>query len=199
VKKLCCFFVSTTALVVTGCGGSLSGSLPSGGSTNVTLLATSTANGRFAEYGINFTSITLTNKAGKTVSLLSQPQGAEFIHLNGTSEPLLTANIPQDVYTSASITFSVAGFEAVYLDPTTGGPAIEQYVYENYMPSPPTVNLPDSGLTIGGANMALSEFARFAVGYPSQQHVHHIHNHSHVRIRSAEYSGAAHQRLQRNS
>ncbi len=145
-----------TALAIAGCGGGLSGFPPSGGSTNVTLIATSTANGRLAEYGISFTSITLTNKVGKTVSLLSQPQGAEFIHLNGISEPLLTANVPEDEYTSASVTFSVAGFTVVYLSPTTGGPAIGHYVYSNVMLYPPVVNLPESGLTINGANMVLA-------------------------------------------
>jgi hypothetical protein len=153
---LCSSIVGITALAFAGCGGSPSGSSPSGGNTNVTLLATSTANGRFVAYGIEFTSITLTDKAGKTVSLLSQPKGAEFIHLNGISEPLLTASVPRDEYTSAAITFNVAGFRLVYLSPTTGGPAIADYVYSNVMPYPPVVNLPESGLTINGANMVLA-------------------------------------------
>lgn len=156
VKKLCCFIVGITALALAGCGGSLSGSSPSGGNTNVTLLASSTANGRFAGYGIAFTSVTLTNEAGKTVSLLSQPQGVEFIHLNGISEPLLTVSVPEDVYTSAAIQFYSAYFEVAYLSPTTGGPAIGHYIYLNVMPYPPVVNLPDSGLAINGANMVLS-------------------------------------------
>jgi hypothetical protein len=72
-------------------------------------MLTSTANDQLAEFDIDFTGITLTSQSGKTVSLLASApvssRAAEFIHINGTAEPLATATIPQDVYTSASVTF----------------------------------------------------------------------------------------------
>lgn len=155
LRKLCFAALCIGALTLAGCGGNALGGPPvSGKNTNITLLLTSTANGRYATYSMNFTNITLTNKAGRTVTLLSRPRSAEFIHLNGISEPLLTVSVPQDTYTSASITSTYASFAVAYVNAV--GPVVSHYVYMNYMPYPPVVNLPPSGLTISGANMALS-------------------------------------------
>ena len=89
------FFLSTIAALTTGCG-SLPGPLPPAfsGNTNVTVLLSSAANDQLSEFGLTFTSLSLTNKAGKVFKLLASPQGTEFIHLNGATEPLVTASIP---------------------------------------------------------------------------------------------------------
>src|SRR5580658_2956456 len=50
--------------------------------TNVTVVLSSDANDQFTDFGAVLQSITLTNRSGKSVTLLSQPMGAEFIHLN---------------------------------------------------------------------------------------------------------------------
>jgi hypothetical protein len=50
----------------------------------------------------------LTNQSGKTVSLLTTPLTEEFMHLNGHVEPIATVNVPQGVYTSASLMVSQA-------------------------------------------------------------------------------------------
>jgi hypothetical protein len=134
-----------------GCGETSHGTGPvSGGNTQVTLLLSSTANDSLAEYGVGFTSIVLTNQSGQSVPLMSENQGAEFIHLNGTAEPLLTVSIPQDVYTSAAIQYNAAGFETVFLG-SNGGLNLNEYVNSVLE----QVNLPGSSLTISGANMAL--------------------------------------------
>src|ERR1700761_6298711 len=100
------FLLGTLALpLLTGCGSSTpSGSGGLTGNTNVTLLVSSTANDRFPSFGMTIVSLTLINKSGKSVPLISSAEQAEFIRSNGTAAPLLTATVPQDVYTSATIT-----------------------------------------------------------------------------------------------
>jgi hypothetical protein len=78
----------------------------------MTVVVSSTANGQFTSFSVDITSISMTNQAGTTVSVLAAPQSnaftqtyeAEFIHLNGRAAPFLTAMVPQDVYTSATPT-----------------------------------------------------------------------------------------------
>jgi hypothetical protein len=98
-----------------GSGGNISG--PTGpvsnGNTSVTVLLTSTANDQLSQFNIDFSSITLTSQSGKMVSLFTTPQTAEFIHLNGTAEPLVTASVPQGTYTAATATIANAGFTCV--------------------------------------------------------------------------------------
>jgi uncharacterized protein DUF5666 len=73
------------------------------GNTSVTLLASSTANDQLSELTLNIAGITLTNEEGKTVTLLTAPHYIEFMHLNGGVEPITTVSIPQDVYTSVTV------------------------------------------------------------------------------------------------
>src|SRR5713101_7518036 len=111
----------------TGCG-SASASSPSApvlsGNTSVTVLLSSTANDQLSQFGIGFQSISLTSQSGKTVTLLSMPQGteqnAEFIHVNEGAEPLITVSIPQDVYTSATVAVDQSYFVCVTLGPQGG-------------------------------------------------------------------------------
>jgi hypothetical protein len=64
-------------------------------------------------------SITLTDASGASTSILNSPVPIEASHLDAVQEPLLPPlNIPQDTYTSATIT--VASPVVVYVDPTTG-------------------------------------------------------------------------------
>src|SRR5271166_2357107 len=98
--------------ITTGCGSGGSGSSGGqtfSGNTNVTVMLTGTANDHLSEFDLGLQSITLTGQSGNTATLLStpasgQPLRAEFMHLNGTAQPLLTATIPQDIYTSATVT-----------------------------------------------------------------------------------------------
>src|ERR1700678_3674715 len=72
--------------VLMGCGSNASPV----GNTSVTLLSSSTANDRLLQFSLRLTILTLTSQSGNTVSLLAAPLGAEFIHVNGTAEPLAT-------------------------------------------------------------------------------------------------------------
>ncbi|MGE5206498.1 MAG: DUF5666 domain-containing protein [Chlamydiota bacterium] len=105
-----------------GCGGGPvtpapgnSGGPVAGESTQVTVLLSSAANDKLASLHLDLSSITLTGQSGNTVTLLQKPKNIELIHLNGTVEPLLTATVPQDVYTSAAAAFSSAYFNYVFL------------------------------------------------------------------------------------
>jgi len=149
--------------VTTGCG-SRNGSSPSGpkfsGNTTVTVLLSGTANDELAEFNVGFQSIALTSQSGKTVTLLSLPTsgpplGAEFMHINGTAEPLVTASIPQDVYTSATVTGPSADFVCIALGQVNGQGTLSTATYSLLQSPAATVTLP-SPITVTGASMGLS-------------------------------------------
>jgi hypothetical protein len=57
----------------------------------------------------------LTDATGKAVNVLSSPQSAEFMHLNGPTESLVTVDVPQGVYTAATATLGNGDFACVAL------------------------------------------------------------------------------------
>ena len=136
--------------ITTGCGTSSSGPPKLSGNTAVTVLLSSTANDQVTRFDAQFQTLTLTNQSGKTVTLLSSQQSAEFMHLNGGIEPLTTVTIPQDTYTSATVTFGGAVFVCIGQVPG-GGLGIANYSIVN---QGPTVNLA-SPITVTGSSMAL--------------------------------------------
>jgi hypothetical protein len=148
--------VGLSAVLLAGCGSNVT-AVGGGGpvaaqSTSVTLLASSTANDSLFEYSTALESLTLTSQSGKTVTVLGSPVYTEFIHLNGVAEPLATANVPQDVYTSATLSISYAYFTcagaAANGKPTSQG-------YQSYpSASSVTVSLP-SPITVSGGAMGL--------------------------------------------
>lgn len=152
-------FLSTIAAITTGCG-SLPGPPPPAfsGNTNVTVLLSSTANDQLSQFGLTFNSLTLTNKAGKSFTLLASPQGAEFVHLNGIIEPLITVSIPEGVYTSVTASIGYAYFTCVTLIPATGtvpgGLLTATYAYGSTPNSQVSLHLP-SPLTISGDHMGV--------------------------------------------
>jgi hypothetical protein len=155
-SRVLCF--SSTILIFagviasTGCGAGSSHSVPKvPGNTNVTVLLTSTGNDQLLQFDLELHKLTLTSQSGKTVTVLSAQQPSEFIHLNGDIEPLVTARIPQDTYTSASVTLARAQFVCVEQIPS-GGLAFSNY---SIVDQGPTVNLA-SPITVTGSNMALS-------------------------------------------
>ena len=115
-----------------GCGGSGSGMQPNpnpqpGAMTTVNVLLTSTANDQLADFHIEVTGLTLTNKAGQSVTVLNNPNAAndvlvgfEFMHLNGAFAPLVSATIPQDTYSSATVTVARCQFANVSVAPSGG-------------------------------------------------------------------------------
>jgi hypothetical protein len=79
-----------------------------------------TANDQLSEFDMGIQNLTRTNETGSTVTLLFTIQGTEFIHLNGGIEPLVSASVPQGVYTSATATLNGADFTCVTLTPQGG-------------------------------------------------------------------------------
>jgi len=142
--------LSITALLAAGCGGN---GPAFSGNTAVTLLASSTANDELSVLSLYITGIALTSKAGKTVTLLATPQAIEFIHLNGGVEPLLTVSIPQDVYTSATVSAKYGTTECETFqssDPTE----VSSYGDIGTDAAAVTVNLPQP-ITVTGTGMGL--------------------------------------------
>lgn len=161
LSRLRCILALAALLPVAlavGCGGGSSGPetpvTPLSGNTSVTILATSTANDKFVGFGMTLTGLTLKSQSGKTVNLISDPRSAEFIHVNGQAEPLATVTVPQDVYTSASISVASASFGCVALDPASGALVIGTKAYQQISQSAVTVTLP-APITITGTAMGL--------------------------------------------
>jgi Domain of unknown function (DUF5666) len=150
------FLITLTLLlgigITTGCGSG--GTTPTppqfSGNTSVTVLLSSTANDQVTRFGLEFQTLTLTSQSGKTVTLSSSQQPAEFMHLNGGIEPLMTVSIPQDIYTSATVTLGAAVFVCVAQVPS-GGLGIANYSIIN---QDPTVSLP-TPITVTGGSMGL--------------------------------------------
>ncbi len=137
----------------TACGGASSTPVLRG-NTQVTVALTSTANDQLSEFNLVLNTLTLTSKSGKTVSLLSTPQGFEFTHLNGQLAPGFTITVPQDIYTSATATVGGAEFACATYVPDSGL-TTSTYNYGYTPDSNVTVNLP-SPITITGSNMGLA-------------------------------------------
>jgi hypothetical protein len=154
--------VSALALILgvaAGCGssgiaGTQGGNGPiQGESTLVTVVASSTANDQLARFSLFLNSLTLTNKAGTSVTVISAPQQVEFMHLNGSAEPLLTVSVPQDVYTSATATVGAASFTCAVLQNSSDTTATYAYGYTTN--AQVTTNLPEP-LTVEGGTMAVT-------------------------------------------
>jgi hypothetical protein len=148
------FFLLTLTLlfgigITTGCGSSGTTPLKLSGTTSVTVLLASTANDQVTRFATELQALTLTSQSGKTVTLSSSAQPSEFMHLNGGIEPLTTVTIPQDIYTSATVTLGTV-FVCLAQVPG-GGLGIANYSIIN---QGPTVNLA-SPITVTGTSMAL--------------------------------------------
>ncbi len=137
--------------IIAGCGGG-SGTGPTfSGTTAVTVLASSTANDQLQQYGVSFNSLTLTSQSGKAVNLISSPVGDEFIHLNGTVEPLATATVPQGIYDSASVNVSTI---SAACEVQSAGSLNGNGIVVGVVSTSGTVKLPGP-ITIGGTAMGL--------------------------------------------
>jgi hypothetical protein len=130
-----------------------------GGTTNVVVLLTSTANDQLADFHIEITGLTLTNKAEQSVTVLDNPNAAndplvgfEFMHLNGAFAPLISATIPQDTYTSATVTVASCQFTNLAVKPAGG---LLTAFFALGVCDPATVNF-TSPIVISGTSAVLS-------------------------------------------
>ena len=149
------------AAAVSGCGSSVvphdGSTAPVSASTSVTLLGSSTANDQLSGFGMQLTSLTLTNAAGTTVTAFSVAQGEpypDFLHLNGTAEPLTTFTMPQDTYTSATATVGAAFFNCELRNTAAGVDDSDNLAYGQTPSAQVTVDL-STPVTIQGAAMGL--------------------------------------------
>lgn len=158
VSRIFCLVFTFVAALTAGCGsgggGSSNPSSPSGATTQVTLLVSSAANDQLSAFNIALTGLQLTNTAGEAITVLATSQNAEFIHLNGTSEPLITVSVPQDTYTAATATVGAAQFTCATLN-SSGGVDTSTFAYGQTPSNQVMVALP-SPIQIAGTAMGLT-------------------------------------------
>jgi Domain of unknown function (DUF5666) len=164
--SLALLFVVVLAAPFIGCGGSGNSSGPQPGqNTTVALLLTSTANDQLTEFDVAINTVQLIDQAGRAITLYSYNnqvrQPAEFMRLNGASEPLAIATVPQGVYTSAAVATDGCQFTVVRFGPPSQGQpnTLNTEIYAQGLcgqgTGQTTVNLP-SPITVSGSTMALS-------------------------------------------
>lgn len=145
---------------ISGCSsmGSMQVPITPPGPTSVTMAISSTGNDQLTEFGLTIASINLISKSGTSVNIYNNPnintppQGTEFMHENGNSEPLVSASVPQDLYTSASVAFIDPNFTYLTVD-STRALSIHTDV-DQFGTQLATVNLP-SPIAISGPAMIL--------------------------------------------
>ena len=144
--------IALSAAIVAGCGSGTSMTRPVlPRSTTVVVMLSSTANDQLSQFNVSFNSLTLTSQSGKTVTLFTTPQKAEFMHLNGSAQPLITVSIPDDVYTAASATMQSPQVSCVTLLQTGG---LETDEFQSGRTPTVTVSLP-SPISVTGTAMGL--------------------------------------------
>lgn len=156
-----CAMFTLALAAMSGCGGSSGGTItpPPAGNTKVSVVTSSAANDRLSQFYIGLTGLTLTSQSGKTVTLFSSTNGTnaynpEFIHLNSSASALATATVPDDIYTSATLTAGSASFTCLMLDTASQSLYNSTFAYGQTPQSQVTVNLP-SPITITGDSMTL--------------------------------------------
>lgn len=156
LRSLILFFSS--AIFLAGCNSSAKTLVVPPAPTSVTVLLSSIANDQLTQFECTVLSITLTNKTGNMVTLFTNPLSGgpghfvEFMRLNANSEPLVTLNVAEDVYTSATVTFANPGFVHVTVDPT--GALTTHSDSDSIGTDSATVNLA-SPITVSGTAMGL--------------------------------------------
>jgi hypothetical protein len=144
--------IALATAIAAGCGSgpSMTGPVLRGNTTVVVLLS-STANDQLSQFNVSFNSLILTSQSGKVVNLFTTPQKAEFMHLNGSAEPLTTVSIPEDVYTAASATMQSPQVSCVTLLQTGG---LESDEFQSGSTPAASVSVP-SPITVTGTAMGL--------------------------------------------
>lgn len=135
-------------------GGGTSNPPPPSETTHVTFLLSSTGNDKLTSFALDAPWLTITSQSGKAVTvstLQSSSSSWEFAHLNGISEPVLAADIPQNTYTGASLEYSFVNF--MFFFPWTGE-NIPICGVNQTAPSTVSTNLP-SPIVVSGSDMAL--------------------------------------------
>jgi hypothetical protein len=145
------FFLA--ALLLTGCSTSVvpgTGNNIGSQAVSVPVLITDAPSDQLVAFTLTLNSITLTDSTGKTASILPTPTTIEICHLNGIQAPLVTASIPEDTYTSATLTFS--GPQIAYINssgqPVSVTPTLATTSYTFTFPTPFTVSNTSTSLLV---------------------------------------------------
>jgi hypothetical protein len=150
-------FAAASFAVLTGLlAGCSSGSAPEAGANiasaaiSVPVLITDAPSDQLASFSLTVNSIVLTDSSGKTASILPTATTVEITHLNGIQAPLVTASIPADTYTSATITFSNP--QITYINssgqPVVATPTLATTSFTFTFPTPFTVSNTSTSLLI---------------------------------------------------
>lgn len=154
--------LAVAAILMTGCGRSQSSQMTQAvANTKVVVLLSSTSGDELSNFTLGITSMTLTDSVGHSVSLYTKgaPKPdigtlypAEFIHLNGTLEPLVTVSIPQGTYASAAVSIDGCSISTTVAQPGTTTTATTGLCGQE---TQTTVKVP-TPITVSGSAMALS-------------------------------------------
>ena len=145
--------LALTAGLLSSCSNSISPSDITNVGTaaaTVPVLITDAPSDQLVAFTLTLNSITLTDTAGKTASVLGSPTTIEICHLNGIQAPLVTASIPEDTYVSATITFSSP--QITYITgaglPVTVTPTLATTSFSLTFPAPITVSNTSTSLLV---------------------------------------------------
>ena len=108
------------AMLLGGCSAATNailGTTPSSSNSTVPVTITDAPSDIVLATSLTLSSVTLTDAKGTAVSVLSSPLTFEATHLDAVQEPLMMPAIPEDTYTSATLTYANA--IVAYIDPTT--------------------------------------------------------------------------------
>ena len=145
--------LGVAAGLLLGCSSAVSpatGSNINSPSVSVPVLITDAPSAPLVAFSLTLDSITLTDTAGQTASVLSSPTTIEICHLNGIQAPLLTASIPEDTYVSVTITFSDP--QITYINssgqPVTVSPTLATTSFKLTFPAPITISNTSTSLLV---------------------------------------------------
>ena len=155
--------LAVASILMTGCGQSQSNmtTTQSVASAKVVVLLSSTSGDELSSFFLGISSMTLTDSSGNSVSVYTKGAPnpdigtlypAEFIHLNGTLEPLATVSIPQATYVSAAVSIYGCSISTSVVTPGTTTTATAGRCSQA---TQTTVEIP-TPITVSGAAMALS-------------------------------------------
>ena len=117
------------------------------------LVLSSDSNDQLSAFDLELQDITLTSAGGRTVSLLQNSVGGEFIHVNALIEPVLAVAVPQDTYVSAPAMIGGAQFTCVAIN-ASGSLSDNTYTYGYTPAANVSVTLPQR-ITVAGETMGL--------------------------------------------
>src|ERR1700737_4659801 len=142
---------ATAVVTLSGCSGSAPTTVNPAAKSAVQVRIGDAPIDKVLAFELTVTSITLTDAAGVTTSVLSSPTEVELTHLAGTFEPLTLNNISQGTYTKAVIT--VASPDVTYIDPGTG---LIMEKHPTLTTPTATVTFPNGGLTVGSGATSIN-------------------------------------------